>query len=111
MKRRKVAVVHPRLGSGGSEARALWLLQALRVGEEPFSMADGKLNDLAGHKVMAKIGVGACVFAADIERALWIVTALAQIEGCRPVIEPMGIRIGTQNAVSVVEISVDLGLH
>lgn len=30
MNRKKVAVVHPRLGSGGSEARALWSLQALR---------------------------------------------------------------------------------
>jgi glycosyltransferase involved in cell wall biosynthesis len=30
-KRAKVAVVHPRLGSGGSEARALWALQALRA--------------------------------------------------------------------------------
>jgi glycosyltransferase involved in cell wall biosynthesis len=30
MARPKVAVVHPRLGWGGSEARALWALQALR---------------------------------------------------------------------------------
>lgn len=30
MKRKKVAVVHPRFLSGGSEARALWSLQALR---------------------------------------------------------------------------------
>src|SRR5450759_3591255 len=53
MNRLKVAVVHPRLGAGGSEARALWALQALRTEFEMSLITCGpvdleRLNALYG---------------------------------------------------------------
>lgn len=48
MARLRIAVVHPRLGSGGSELRALWLLACLRE-EFAVELVTTERADLAAH--------------------------------------------------------------
>jgi len=44
MRRAKVAIVHPKLGFGGSEARALWLLEALKRDYDVCLITGGKVD-------------------------------------------------------------------
>jgi glycosyltransferase involved in cell wall biosynthesis len=44
MRRPKVAIVHPKLGFGGSETRALWLLEALKRDYDVCLITGGKVD-------------------------------------------------------------------
>jgi len=44
MERRKVAVIHPRLGRGGSEARALWAIDALKGSYDVTLVTSGEVD-------------------------------------------------------------------
>ena len=65
-------------------------------------MPERQLDDLAGDKVMAQDRYRSWHIRAEIERTLRIVTTLPQIEWCRSVVAPVGIRVGSQKAVAVM---------
>jgi len=44
MEKAKIAILHPKFGKGGSEARALWILDALKNEHQVFLITSGKLD-------------------------------------------------------------------